>query len=647
MKKIIGAACAVFTGLALLTGCPADTILESGESYIDEAVLVHEKAKYRTVAVFNFDESNAGEDVTDEFIQPKPGKTADHTVLVSVYNTDGSGYFTVQDGRILFTGVMPLGEFEKDDGDYEPEEDEESIEKAGISNGEVITLLFQKGDASATLEVLGIIEEKGGEVDEERIAISPTTTFLLYGYDVISSAYINRDDVKKTRPILDVDKVNGTKLNGTKQVEQSSIADSRWESFTGTSVSELMENLNASLNVGYSGVMFSGKVETEFSISSNSKKTTQYAKGRGFHRTREEFLQNTSPSILKTLLHDTFVSDINTQDAAYILKYYGTHLITRCYWGGEAEFNYSYTGTELTSEQDIKVALNASYGGFSGEASTEAKTKATELNSNSSLLIVSRGGRNTSFMTVEQFNAGYDAWVESIAANPDLCGIPSFEDSLVPIWTIAAEVNRTKADQILEEYTAMADARGIALAGFTYTPPEKVYTYVTDINVIEQKNWEPPSGWTALVRPDMYNPNASNALDANSYAGGASIRIAYRTVAQSHNHEAIAEVRVVNTGNYPHPPDDRSLGFTSIEFDLNKGAGGPYLWLQYRKVQQGRDNRAIDFIGGYDGVSASSGVILPGYEWVHGPSGPRINLNQGTRKGRYVHLTVHYSPFEW
>jgi hypothetical protein len=388
--------------------------------------------------------------------------------------------------------------------------------------------------------------------------------------------------------------------------------------------------------VGYKSVVFGGKVESEFSTSSNSKTTTRYAKGRGFHITREERLKNTAPSTLKTLLDDIFKSDINTQNAAYILDSYGTHLISRCYWGGEAEFNYSYTGTELTTEQDIKVALNATYGGFTGNASAEDKQKATELNKNSSFTSSSRGGSNTSFTMVEEFTSGYDAWVQSVKANPDLCGIQSFDNSLIPIWTIAAEVNPSKAAQILQEFNARVNTRGIALAGFV-----PAYTYVAALNVVEQNGENVPSGYTNLVRTDMYDPNGGGVLDANAGAGGAWIRIAYKKEAGNSNHNAIAELRVANTGKSNRPPNDP--GWTTINFDLNKGASGSWLWLQYRKVNA-NDTAAIDFIGCYTGSNPGSGEIISGYSWANGSG--RIDLNTGAG-GAWLYLTVHKSPFKW
>jgi hypothetical protein len=293
MKKIIGATCAVLAGLlVLLTGCPMDTPAETSESYIGEAVLINEKAKFATVATFYFDETDANKDVTEQFIQLKPGENRDYDVAVSISDTDGK-YFTLQDGKLTFTGIMPLeeeDEEEKGEG-IVPREDEDIVER-GIPNAESITLLFQKDEATATLEVLGVIKRKGTEADEERIAVSETDTFVLYGFDVIKSGYISRNDVKMTRPILDVAKVNAADM-----VRQSATTSSSWESATGESITELMQSLNVSASAEYKGVAFGGKVEAEFSTSSSSKQTKRFAKGRGFQITKDEFLRSTCCAI--------------------------------------------------------------------------------------------------------------------------------------------------------------------------------------------------------------------------------------------------------------------------------------------------------------------------------------------------------------
>jgi hypothetical protein len=629
-----------------LAGCPNNALTETGESYIDEAVLVNEKAKYATAVVLELDEGDSGADVTDQFMQLSPGKNADREVTVSISGTDGNGYFALQDGKLTFSGIMPL---EADVTKESPAEGgaikegnptEEVVERNTIPNGEAITLLFQKGEANATLDVLGIIRRKGAEEDEERIAVSETDTFVLYGIDVIKSDYINRNDVKMTHPILDVAKVNAADM-----VRQSPATLSTWESATGESITELMQSLNVSASVEYKGLIFGGKVEAEFSTSSNSKETRRFAKGRGFQITKDEFLRNTSPAMLYMVLDDNFKTAVNTQPAAYILDSYGTHLIGRCYWGGSAEFNYSYTGTSLTTDQQLRAALSATYVGLTANVNATAKQQASELNSNSSFTSSSRGGNNTAFMTADQFTNGYAAWVESVKANPDLCGIPNFDDALIPIWDIVAQVNTNKADLIRAEFEHRASIRGIALTGYKYEPPATMYSYITDLDVKTTSAVNVPSGYTNLVKKDMYNPDNGNVLCANAgiWGDAAWLRIAYRKQSGNSNHDAIADLAVANTGSSSTPPTWD--GWHTINVDLNKGVPGDYVWLLYRKVNSS-DTEAVDFIGSYCEDGPPSGQILNGYLWVQG-TGRSVDLNAGSSIGSWIRLTMHKSPFTW
>jgi hypothetical protein len=169
---------------------------------------------------------------------------------------------------------------------------------------------------------------------------------------------------------------------------------------------ELFQILNASVKAGYEGIAFSGSVEDEFGLSKNSK---------------------------------------NTATPAQLINDHGIHLMTRVYWGGAAEFNYAYTGTEPATTADIKAALNASYAGFSGSAGTELQQKANELNEHSTFTSSFRGGDNSTFTLKDDFDSRYVDWVQSVQNKPDICGIPNFDKDLLPLRELAAELDSDKA----------------------------------------------------------------------------------------------------------------------------------------------------------------------------------------------------------
>ncbi|GHV32322.1 hypothetical protein AGMMS4952_22490 [Spirochaetia bacterium] len=287
-------------------------------------------------------------------------------------------------------------------------------------------------------------------------------TFLIYGYDVINSAYINRDDVKRGRPILD-----STKVAAAGIIRSEAATNSDYYTASGETITKMLESINAAASAEYKSVGFSGKVSTEFSASSDATKTNHYAKGRGFHVTREDYLYSTAPSTLSSLLDSSFIADINSKTPAQILDTYGTHLLARVYLGGSADFNYTYTGTDMKTIANMSAAIEAGYSMFSTGVSAGAKTENQELVNNSTFKSSSRGGNNTAWPNQAAFIAGYDAWVASVEAKPDLCGVPNLAKDLIPVWDLVKEVNAGKAELIHTEFLERVKERGIALAAFT------------------------------------------------------------------------------------------------------------------------------------------------------------------------------------
>jgi hypothetical protein len=654
MKKIIGFLCVIFA--VLLAGCPTEVGTENGEDYVDAAVLLNEKAKYNTAVTLSFDENDAITDVTGQFIQLKSGKTANREVAVFAFVISGESFVSAADGRVFFTGVIPDAD---DDEAYA---------------GNVIALLFQKGSETTALEVLGIVNRKGEEESVERIAAADAAdTNVIYGYDVINSNYINESGVKKRNPILDPEKVNAAK-----KARQEPSTSSYWETENAESVLDLLSELNVSAKVEYKNVLFSGGISAEYASSWNSKETTRYAKARGAHVSIAEYLQGSTPSALKNYLSDDFKADVAEKSARVILNTYGTHLITRCYLGGIAEFNFSYTGSELADEMKMSAALNASYMGVNAELNASDREKVTELKDNSRFTSMSRGGNNTAFTSVDEFMERYPDWVASIQDKPSICRIDlsNFADTiasdLIPIWELVKEINADKADEIQDEYNYMVVTQGGALA--QYVP--RVQGYITDIDPSQQSDGNLGGIYTDLVKADAYITDDVEILNANGGSGRPSTQIRYKkSTTDSERRNAIAEIRVVY-GPDPASAAGYEQGFTACPVSLNSGTNASAnVWLLYRKVKPS-DTTAIDFIGSYVGpysaVNSNAGgtqniqntlediakwlmqkqpdVITPpsiasGYEYA-GNGSSSINLNI-LADGNAIYLTVHKSPFKW
>lgn len=397
-----------------------------------EATPLTEMAKYETKVDVYVIEASVGNDYTAEVLQLKANNWADSSIDIKFVSA-GTYFDKSTDGSMLTLKAVP----------------------GGSSANDKVKIEFSKGNTKTQLEV-SIKIYKSSE-------LNPNQTFLLYGYDVINSGYINRTDVKLNAPILDLNEANPAAL-----IIQTETSQSNWNKSVSSSVSEVYKSLSGGASVGGSVGLFSAKVSTEFSVSNGSKKTNFFAKARGVHQSKEEWLRNTDPAFLKDFFTDAFKSDIITLSAEMLIAKYGTHLINRCFWGGTAEFNYSYSGTELTSENSVSVAVEASYGVVSGSSNVTNEQQRKELNDNSKFYAKTIGGANTSITGIDDFKEKYETWVESIKSQPDICAVGNFVDCFIPLWDLVAQINPEKAIAVKNEFEKQLAEQGSKLASFVY-----------------------------------------------------------------------------------------------------------------------------------------------------------------------------------
>jgi len=393
--------------------------------------------------------------------------------------------------------------------------------------------------------------------------------------------------------------------------------------------------------------LFSAKVDTEFSVENGGKRTNYFSKGRSIQQTKDEWLKNSEPAFLKDFFTDEFINDITGKTAGQFIEKYGTHLIKRVYWGGTAEFNYSYYGTALKTETEIKAAVEASYGEVKGEVNAANKSKVIELNNNSKFYVKTVGGKNTGIMNVDGFTANYRDWVDSVANQPDICAIGNFRDCLLPLWELVAQVDPAKAQAVETEFNKLLKKRENELEIMGSIGPEpKPYIYNLSVGEII------PAGYNYVNN----GPAGSGyILDANSQVknGSKVVRIGYKKEINANNHLAIAEIKVVDGRNNtaPNLPAGYNYndGWRAVYSDLNLGNSGIFRYIIYRLVNE-NDKYAIDNIGAYDNFNQNDGHDLAGmvgWNWVTWYNSSNwANLNYGVG-GNYVYLTVHKSPFTW
>jgi hypothetical protein len=288
--------------------------------------------------------------------------------------------------------------------------------------------------------------------------------YLGYGYDVISSGYIDRGDVKIAHSILDKNKMCKDGIVAT-----AAYSEQDFRIFTGSSIREFYQERNSSVNLslgsGVTSVFFSGKFSAEFSSSKSTSEniTTYYSRVRSYRYTQDDYIKDATVQNLSGYLTESFVNDLENKTANEILDQYGTHVFIRYFKGGSLEANYTYSGSSLMNNAQVKAAVEASFAGISGGAAGSNTSGKNELEQNTSFKYYTYGGRALGATSMEQLKNEYGSWTESIASNADICGIGDFNQSFIAIWELAKAAGETaKATQLENEFKKRAADQGLA-----------------------------------------------------------------------------------------------------------------------------------------------------------------------------------------
>ena len=479
----------------------------------------------------------------------------------------------------------------------------------------------------------------GGPIDTKDIY----STYLIYGYNVINSYYFNPYEINTGRPILDIEKLQSSDSNRVMRLDEP---QSTFRIVKAKSVSDFYRNMNASADFSYNGILHSGKAHVEFKLTERLKKNQVLIKGTAFHKKYKEYLQYNTPSRLIPLLSQDFIDDINAlaedrTSANKIFENYGTHLIVSYYAGGHLDFNFRYTMTESLSYEKIDTAINQADLISKGKAEYADSKELKTLNENSEFTYRVSGGKNLSATNLQELMAQNNDWVNSIADKPVLSQISdNYMSSLVPIWEL---VDEKAGSKLKSHFDYLVDQAGIRLAGFDYIESPLSAMYITDVMVVTAKNSDDainkvPSNYTIV----QTNPGSKEraTADLNKGAGGDFIYVAYKK--SPNKEEAIAYLRISYGKDTSKPPIGSS--YKLIPVDLNKGCGSNsgYVYLWYRKATSS-DKTVLADIGAYYGKGSS---LPSGWSWVyHGNTTERADANWNAG-GEYVYLVTISQPYE-
>jgi len=301
-----------------------------------------------------------------------------------------------------------------------------------------------------------------------------------------------------------------------------------------------------------------------------------------------------------------------------------------------ARSDYSVSGRTRDVREGVNVAVYAEasfskgYGSGSLNTSVITQQEFDKFASNMEQHLELYGGNTqTGHDIIEK--SDYDTWLNSIPERLVFCNYT--QNGLIPVWEFCD--NDARRTELETSYATWATDRKIEV----HSTPR---VCILDLLVLEGGN---PADPYRVNNRDYYRIN----FDLNRGCGGDTpfIWLYYLPGLENDTITPIAEIATLDTS------DGETLanlgpGFTRINFDVNKGADGDYIYICYRRRNDYSDKLVTGLRVGNTNLYVYSMGTTPGFTW-HGltqyGSANLQDLNEGAG-GSVVNLAYTNDPVE-
>lgn len=420
-------------------------------------------------------------------------------------------------------------------------------------------------------------EEKQGEIGEGLLG-GPGNKDLEYsgylgcGYNLLESAYYNGEQAKVTDEMIDVDKLSA---NGFVYVDPVTSNKTNAHTFISDSTKEYSQSITTAAKVsGKFGL--SGSFEASFDMSHDTeiKSNQKLITIQSLLKNQRDYIKGITNSELAGYATESFKEDVETLTPKELFDKYGTHVLKDIFMGGRFELNYIYTNKSNKSKEDIRISASASHSRVKGEASAKIDKDRAEVEENSEIHIAAYGGSITVDPTsIEKARDSYPEWARKVDE-----GYNTLIDSsqIVSMWDIVKYLKIDNAETKSKEIEEYFNSRSNEIAA-EFQESVSVETYIESIHIGAGNTVF--NAQNQLREQGVLEDNILN-LDLNKGAGGDYIYVGYKTTTDKS--KALRGI----VANYFDKANSSNLNFeevnyTIIKTDLNKGAKGKYIYLYY------------------------------------------------------------------
>ncbi|MDF2544780.1 MAG: rane attack complex component/perforin/complement [Herbinix sp.] len=393
-----------------------------------------------------------------------------------------------------------------------------------------------------------------------------------------------------------------------KTVNVQEILQGNFYSYNDLTISGYLNKLKTSTSLEGEYNFFTGSLNVDFEKTEIENREHEYTKVTDCIQKLKLNLAASNNDSLIQLLKNHVKSDINTLPPLELFKKYGTHFLKEIIVGAKCEFFSATNQVEFHREINIKTIAELSYKRaiYKISASEEAQYGSiiNEFYKYSVTKLNVYGGKPEygKYITTA---GNYDKWIESIDENPVFCSFTN--NSLSPIWVLCD--NPSRQEELKDAFAKYAENNYSRIS----------QNCVTCLDVIGSSNAgiAPKFGYIKINK------------DLNAGAGGQYIYLCYKEGLDDLNNpdKPITNIDVIIANSLNEARNQTPANHTLIEYDLNTGARGKYIYICYSKEPTYEPIRSIQIISGNSGdIPASYGYTKIEKDLNSGAGGEFIYL---------------------
>ena len=303
------------------------------------------------------------------------------------------------------------------------------------------------------LQQNGFVNGMHGAVD---LPLGNRAYVVGYGYNVLAER-ASMNSVSQT-PIIKIAQANDDSLMVVGPMDASFVA----KTYSGSSVSELSNDLSTDMSVRGKYLGFKGEVGASFGMKDFSKQENEYAISYVEADMQSVNMEMSTTEIINTYMTDAAYDDINglptqgrrhvtdtkypstEEGLAKLVQTYGTHLVMSARLGGCMKYIMTVDISQVEGSYDLKAYANCSYKNLFVKASMDVSDEYKQSYANNSkavqTIVKVQGGSNSAAVALAAANGDNDTnfqnWINSLAdvQNQTLVGLDNTK--LIPLYEL-------------------------------------------------------------------------------------------------------------------------------------------------------------------------------------------------------------------